>query len=153
MKQLLLFIFLLSCVHSNGQISNKMKKLVGIWEYKKGSGFETWKVENDMVVGYEYRVNKIGDTLKVEEMHIKLVGKNLIYSIGEHHNLSDSTMHHESLNFLGGKRKMSFVNIDSNTPYSISYSFGLFSKNRLKIRIQYGQTDKPAKLNLIRIDD
>lgn len=152
MKQFLLIVFLLTCVQSNAQISSKMKKLVGTWEFKKGSGFETWEIENDKVIGYEYRVNKIGDTIKVEEMHIKQVGKNLVYSIDAHHNLSDSSVHHESLNFLGGKRKLTFVNMDSNTPYSISYSFGIFSKRRLKVKIHYGQNDKAAKLNLIRID-
>ena len=153
MFRLSFFLLFIISFNSYGQLPNKVKKIVGTWEYKKGSGFEVWKEKENQLIGNEYRVNKIGDTLNVEEMTIKLINNNLVYTIVEHENLIDSTVHHQQMIFLGGKRKMNFINMDANTPYSISYSFGFLRKNKLKIKIRYGQADKPVKLDLVRIKE
>ena len=155
MKSILLLAFVCVSLLSFGQVNGKLKKMIGEWEYRNGSGIEVWKQENAALHGYEYRMSKIGDTVKVEEMIIRSVNKNLIYSIEEHrHNsTSDSTNLHKSMSFIADKRKMKFYNVDENTPYFIQYSFGFFNRNKLKVKIQSGQNDKPVKLVLLRIKD
>ncbi|HIP32772.1 MAG TPA: hypothetical protein EYG86_08430 [Crocinitomicaceae bacterium] len=153
MLKLIGITFVLFSLTSFGQLSNKSLKLEGTWEFKKGSGFETWRIQGNKLVGFEYRINKTGDTLKVERMTIRQVGGNMIYSVGEHLNEEDSTLHHENINFKGTSKNMNFINMDDNTPYSIEYKFGFFSKNRLKVKIKYGQAEKPVKLSLIRVKE
>ena len=146
-------IILFVSVSAYGQLTSKTYKLEGTWAYKKGSGYETWSAHGNKLVGFEYRINKTGDTLKVERMTIRQVGENMMYSIGEHESASDTTIHHKNMNFKGTATKMDFINITSNTPYSITYKFSFFSKNRLKVKIRYVQKGKPAKLSLIRMKE
>ena len=153
MKNFLLLVFVGVTFLSIGQLNGKLKKMVGSWEYRSGSGIEVWKEENSGLYGYEYRISKTGDTVIVEEMVIRSINKNLTYSIKEHHHNTSSNKFHKSMSFIADKRKMRFYNIDENTPYFIQYSIGLLTKNKLKVKIKSGQNDKPVKLILLRIKD
>lgn len=139
-------------IFANGQLSSKTKKLVGTWEYKSGDGFEVWSLENDFLSGAAFRVNKVGDTSKVEDLHIRKVNKTLIYTIKSKSFIEDSLII-ESRNFVATKNKMEFFNIESNLPVMIKYSFGFFNRNKIKISIQYGIKDEPVVFVLNRSKD
>ena len=81
MRIYILIAFVSTSLFSFSQLNGKLKKMVGEWEYRNGSGIEVWKQDKDQLHGYEYRISKIGDTIKVEEMIIRSVNNNLIYSI------------------------------------------------------------------------
>lgn len=149
----LVYFFISFTMISYGQMTHKMNKMVGEWEYKNGSGIELWKAEQGNLHGYEYRVSKIGDTVKVEEMIIHTVNNNMIYIIEAHfrNTHSDSIKHHDNMKFIADKRTMKFYNIDESAPYSIHYSFGFLNRKKIKVKIQSGYNDKPVKLILTRI--
>lgn len=136
----------------NAQIGNRGDKLVGKWEYKEGSGFETWEKSGEELIGHAFRINKMGDTTKVEDLNIKRVNKNLVHILSTYNIVADSAIV-TTYRFVGGKRKLSFVNIDSNTPYSIDYKLGCLNRNKLSIKIKYGVNEKPTKLSLRRVID
>lgn len=141
-----------SAYNVSAQVGNKGEKLIGKWEYKEGSGFETWEKENEHLIGHAFRINKMGDTTKVEDLDIKRVNKNLIHVLSTYNIVNDSAIV-TTYRFVGGKRKLDFVNIDANTPYSISYKFGFLNRNKLFIRIKYGINEKATKLSLRRVID
>ena len=134
----------------DAQLPNRAKKLIGLWEYNKGSGFETWEMEGEELVGHAYRINKIGDTSKVEDLTIRMVNGNMIHLLTTFQIQKDTTIATRN-SFLGGKRKLYFENIESNIPHSISYKFGFLNRNKLFIRVKYGVNDEPVKLVLRRL--
>lgn len=151
--KILLIGFLLFDSHDSlAQLGRKTEKLAGNWEYKEGSGYETWDLDGEELDGHAYRINKMGDTTKVEDLRIKRVNKNLIHVLSTYNIAGDSTIV-TTYRFVGGKRKLSFINIDSNTPYSIAYRFGFLNRNKLFIRIKYGMNEKGTKLTLKRVID
>ena len=135
-----------------GQFSGKTKKLVGKWEYKSGNGFEQWNIEGEFLNGGAYRINKLGDTSKVEDLQIRKVNKTLVYTICSEEIVNDSSVINTH-NFIGTKNKMQFNNIESNLPAMISYSFGCFNRNKLRIKILYGIKDTPVELLLYRVKE
>jgi len=147
-----LVIIALSLVTLNsiGQFSGKTKKLIGTWEYKSGIGFEKWELEEEFLVGGAYRINKLGDTTKVEDLQIRKVNKTLVYTICSELLINDTSIV-ITHNFIGQNKKMKFVNIESNLPAMISYSFGFLNRNKLKIKIQYSSKDTPVEIQLYRI--
>jgi hypothetical protein len=151
MKFSLTFLFFCCIIiTARGQFSTKTKKIIGTWEYKSGNGFETWHVEGEYIIGEAYRINKLGDTTKVEDLQIRKVNKTLVYTICSEELINDTSivsMH----NFIGAKNKMVFTNVESNLPAKISYYFGCFSRNKLKIKIQYSIKDTPVELLLFRV--
>ncbi|MCH2223903.1 MAG: hypothetical protein MK066_03970 [Crocinitomicaceae bacterium] len=153
MRYLSICFFLIVFNSVFAQLPSKANKLVGVWKYKEGSGYEIWKSQGDVLIGEAYRVNKkTGDSSKVEDMVLSRVNANLIYKMETFNHLNDSvfvTTH----NFVGGKRKLNFTNIDAITPYSIQYSLGLFNKNKMKIRIHYSRNDKGLKLILFKTEE
>jgi len=153
MKIYIFIAFIGVSFFSLSQLDSKMKKMIGEWEFRNGSGLEIWKQENDQLHGYEYRMSKFGDTVRVEEMTIHFVNKNLVYTIDDHRHSTtmEAIQCHEKMRFVGDRRDMKFYNIDEHTPYSIQYSFGFFNRDKMKIKIQSGQKDKPVKLILLRV--
>jgi hypothetical protein len=147
-KILVIFAFLSTGLMA--QLPGAAKKLVGEWEYKEGSGFETWQLNGEELEGHAYRVSKLRDTSIVEDLTIKRVNKNLVHIMKIYSVVNDSTITN-TYHFLGNKRKLKFINIDSNTPYSIQYKFGFLNRNKLFIKIQYGPYEKPSKLVLKRV--
>lgn len=143
------FIFCFIAISAYCQFSNKTKKIIGTWEYKSGDGFEGWTLENDVLSGAAYRVNKIGDTSKVEDLKIQKINKTLVYTIKSKSFTNDSLIV-DAHNFVGTKNKMEFFNIESNLPAMIKYSFGFLNRNKLKISIQYSIKDEPVELLLNR---
>ncbi len=77
--QFVLFCAIICCTqsYSFGQLSKKAMNLVGKWEYKEGSGYEVWQYVNEELKGEAFRLNKVSDTSKVEDLHIKSVNKTL----------------------------------------------------------------------------
>lgn len=148
----IILIFSLFTLNSVAQFSGKTKKLIGTWEYKSGNGFESWHLEGEFLIGGDYRINKLGDTSKVEGLQIRKVNKTLVYTICSEELIGDTSVV-LTHNFIGQKNKMKFSNIESNLPLMISYSFGFLNRNKLKIKIQYGMKDTPVELQLFRIKE
>ena len=136
-------------ISASAQLSSKTKKLVGTWEYKSGDGFEVWSLENDFLSGAAFRVNKVGDTSKVEDLQIRKVNKTLVYTINSKSFIEDSLVI-DSRNFVGTKNKTEFFNIESNLPVMIKYKFGFLNRNKIKISIQYGIKDESVVFVLNR---
>jgi len=109
-------------------------------------------LEGEFLIGGAYRINKLGDTSKVEDLKIRKVNKTLVYTICSEDLLGDTSIVLKH-NFVGQKNKMKFSNIESNLPAMISYSFGFLNRNKLKIKIQYGIKDTPVELQLNRIKE
>lgn len=138
---------------SMAQMKGNATKLPGIWKYDGGSGYEVWEAREDYLVGSGYRTTKFNDTIKVEDLKLTLVNKRLIYSLTTKQQ-SDSGVVIHSYKFIGsGKRKLHFVNIENESPREVSYSFGLFNKKRLKIRIKYDGMEKPEVLKLTKASE
>ncbi len=147
---IIILLVLFASKNSYAQLPSKSKKLVGTWAYKEGSGFETWELNNEELVGSAYRINnKTKDTSKVEEMHVRRPNKKLLY-ITETYNIMSDSLITRKQNFVADGRKMKFFNLENQTPHSIEYKFGFFSKNKLKVKIHYGPYDKPITLILFR---
>lgn len=145
-----IFLMLGSIFTSFGQIKGKALHLVGTWEYSEGSGFETWVLKGDQLIGSGYRSTKIGDSIKVEDLTISQVNKNLIYTL----KTNQPTSHGDSSvirQFVGNKRSLYFENIANEMPEFIHYSFGIFSKNKLRITIQFKSNQRLQKLKLRRV--
>ena len=146
-------VFILSLCYTLttfSQLPKKVNGLVGTWEFKNRSGFEVWSKEGVSLIGHEYRLNKIGDTIKVAEMMLEKVNKVLLYTFIT--KLNESDQDKEKVIFIGGKRKMQFYNRLSNIPYRIDYTFGFLNRKKLKIRLYYGPEDKPTKLVLEKVN-
>lgn len=152
-KYITLFVAVFLTVLAFGQLPSKVEQLEGVWKYKEGSGYEIWRKSGDQLIGNAFRLNqKTGDSSKIEDVFIRRVNKNLIYTMKTYNYVNDSIKENVH-NFVGGKRKMKWHNIDSNTPYMIKYSYGFFNRNKLIMRIYYGPHDKPTKLILFRQKD
>lgn len=149
MKTLHFFIFLLITTESFAQLPKSAAKLEGSWRYASGEGVEHWSAHNDGLEGSSYRMNKLGDSVKVESFTINNVNNRLVYSLTSHNVVGDSLVDTKR-HFIGGKRKLEFVNIEEVIPYSVSYRFGLFTSNKLIISVRFGINDKPTKFKLAR---
>lgn len=152
MKQILLFLFLTLTVPmvAKAQLPSSAKKLVGVWKFRQGSGYETWELVNGTLIGRAYRVNpKVGDTTRVETIRMSRSNRLMSYVMETYNYAGDSvivTPH----NFVSRNRKMRFYNIGLDTPYSIRYKFGFLNRNKLIIKIKPGPSDKPVRLVLTR---
>lgn len=144
--------FLLISFGLSAQIRGNANRLTGTWEYKQGSGFEIWNSKDGQLEASGYRLNKLGDTTKVETATLRYVNKRLIYKLTTL-NISGDSIQHVTYSFLGGKRKMKFENIDSDTPYTIQYKLGIFRRNHLKIIIRITEETKPVKLHLKKVKE
>jgi hypothetical protein len=147
LRDIISILFIALFVQVSGQINGKAKHLVGTWEYESGGGVEVWKLEGDQLIGYGYRTSKTGDTVKVEDLKISKVNKNLVYSLSTKQQ-TETGIKVNNYKFVGNKNRLYFENIDDEIPASFKYSFGLFSRSKLKIVIRYSGRDKPLKLKL-----
>ena len=134
----------------SAQIKGKAKNLVGTWQYESGGGFEVWKMEGDDLMGHGYRTSKSGDTVKVEDLKISRVNKNLVYTLLTRQN-TETGIKVNNYKFVGNRNKLYFENVEDEIPASVKYTFGLFSKQKLKIVIKYSDKDKPLKLKLRKV--
>lgn len=153
MKVLVILFSLALSFCVNAQLPSKVQKLEGVWKYNQGSGYEVWKSNGETeMLGTAYRVNpKTGDSSKVESLWIRRTNRNLIYSM-ETFKMKADTVVSEMHDFVGGKRKMKFYNIDSRKPYLVAYSFGFLglNKKKLTIKVYYEEGEKPLKLRLTK---
>ncbi len=150
MMRFILFFSLFVSTLTYGQLPSNVEKLVGNWSYKTGSGLEQWELIGEELKGKEIRINKLGDSVVVEEMTIRYVNDQLVYVIEEHKASNDTLVHHDEKHFVSKNKKMKFLNIDANVPVLIHYKIGFFNKKKVKIKIQFGENDKPVKLLMFR---
>lgn len=150
MRSILFLLFFLPIV-ANAQLKGAVLKLEGTWTFKESPGFEKWVKEGEEMVGRAYRVNKMGDTSLVEEMHISSVNNRLVYQSITFNRTADTVMR-VTHNFVGKRRKMMFSNIARDLPYAIKYSFGFFNKRKLNIQIHFHEAEKAKKMVLRRQD-
>ena len=148
----ILLAFILNSGSSFGQLPSSAKKLEGAWMYKEGSGYEVWKIKDDKLVGYTYRVTKLGDTSKVEDMVLAKFNNTLVYNVTSYNIVNDSLITSRHM-FIGRKRKMFFLNQSENAPYSVEYKLGFFNRNKLKVLVQNTISDDAIKYTLYRIKE
>lgn len=134
-----------------GQLPNKVQKMEGLWEYKQGSGFEQWKIQDNTLVGESFRISKLGDTLIAERMKIKSLNNRLVLQINAYNIIGDS-VRVVTRNFIGKKRKMEFTSIDAVGIRSLTYKTRCFSRKKLFIFIEGPGIDNRRKLVLNRKD-
>lgn len=154
MRLSVLFIvaFIFNSGLSFGQLPSKVQKLEGKWEFKEGSGYEVWEMNDQKLIGHAFRITKFGDTSKVEDIVINKVNNRLTYSLTTYNVIRDSLVTMQRA-FIGGKRKMEFINLTENAPYSIGYKFGFLNKSKLKVIVQNTISDEPFKFTLLRIKE
>jgi hypothetical protein len=153
MAKWICLLFIVAAFNTSAQLPSNVTKLVGVWKYKQGSGFESWKKQGDELVGHAYRINnKTGDTSRVEDMLLRKPQKTLLYTTSTYNFVMDS-LRVNTQNFVGEKRKMKFFNMAEHSPHAIEYSFGFWNKNKLKINIYHGPFDKPLTLTLYRVKE
>jgi hypothetical protein len=146
------FLYIVNSGFSFGQLPSSVRKMEGNWRYKQGSGYESWRLKDDQLIGHAFRLSKAGDTSEVESFVIKKVNNHLVYDLSTFINQND-TLVTTNRTFLGGKRKISFVNLAEDVPYSIQYKFAFLNKNKLKITVLYTIDAKPQKFVLYRIKE
>ena len=150
----LFFLFFISLLANTafGQLPSKVEKLEGKWRFKEGSGYEVWEVKGDKIVGHAFRVLKTGDTSRVEDFFIARVNKTLVYNLRTYTNINGQLVTKER-DFYSSKRKMKFVSLTEDLPYSIEFKFGFFNRNKLKILVQGDAHASVEKFTLIRIKE
>ena len=146
-KLILTAVILFSFTTVFSQLKGKAKHLPGTWVYAQGSGYEVWKAVDGGLSGAGYRTNKIGDTVRVEKLGIKLVNKSLFYTLetGSNDGNVSTNMKHQ---FMSNARKLDFTNLENVLPNHIKYSFGFFNKNKMIITIWMDENLKKTKLKL-----
>lgn len=154
MRLSVLFIvaFLFNFGLSFGQLPSKVQRLEGKWRFKEGSGYEVWERNDRKLIGHAFRITKLGDTSKVEDVIINKVNNRLTYNLTTYNVVRDSLVTMQRV-FIGGKRKMEFINLTENAPYSIEYKFAFFNKNKLRVFVQNTISDEPSKFTLLRIKE
>lgn len=135
---------------SFGQFKGKAKHLPGTWVYAHGSGYEVWEANQDGMVGAGYRTNKIGDTVRVETLALKLVSNNLYYTLEAGMNTYPNYNGYSKHQFISKKRKLDFTNTEAKMPKRLTYNFGFFNKNKMIITIYMNDSVKKTKLILRR---
>lgn len=134
------------------QLKGQSLKLVGMWKYEGGSGYEVWEKKSDNeLIGSGYRLTKFGDTLKVEELRLSLVNSNLVYTLTTNQQTATGVEVHK-YSFISNKRKLEFLNIENSSPSSVSYKFGLISKKKLRIIIGFDGKEEPSVLKLRKVE-
>lgn len=133
------------------QLPRKAEKMIGEWRFDGGSGYEIWTMKDNVIHGEGFLNTKVGDTIHVEDMEIKMVNNNLIYNSFSIDN-TDTISKREKSTFIANGKKLKFDNLEVKYPNAIKYKIGCFNKNRLKIYI-YSPVlaDKPEVLKLTRV--
>lgn len=149
---LIFFVFILNSGFSFGQLPSNVEKLEGAWRYKEGSGYESWKIKDGQLIGHAFRLTKMGDTTEVESFSIKKMNNHLIYNLSTFINQND-TLITTNRRFFGEKRKMNFINLSEDAPYSIQYNFAFLNNKKLKITVMYTINAKQQKFILYRIKE
>lgn len=151
MARLILFLVLILSFNTSAQQLKKADRFIGEWMYKYDLGVEVWKLSGDELIAESYRKNKFGDSTKVEEIRIRMAGKLLVHEWTTY-NVSNDSLIVNSSTFVSTSKKYRFHNVDGVTPYMIQYKFGLFSKRKMKILVEYGINQKPTRFVLERVN-
>lgn len=149
MKFLIILIAILCSTGAFAQLPKKVKKLEGTWSYKEGSGYEKWSMNGDIMNGESFRINKLGDTIIAERFVMKVVNKRLVLHMDAYRMQGDS-VHIESRDLIGEKRKMLFTNLNGVKLETLEYKTAFLSKRKLYIILTSPTTDKARKLTLYR---
>ena len=128
-------------------------KLQGEWDFRSGNGFDVWKYDDGKIVGLSYRISKLGDTLLTDQTTIAKTETGVLVHTVESNRIIGDSVHYSKLHFVSHKRKLEFVNIEGNTPYSIEYKLGFLNRRKLKIRIKFGVNSEVTELIMIKVKD
>lgn len=154
MKKLVsIFIVILISVSVNAQLPRKALKLEGEWSFRSGNGFDVWSIDNDRLLGASYRVSKLGDTLLTDQTTIAMSETNVLVHTIESNRILGDSIQYSKFHFISNKRKLMFVNLDGNSPYSIEYKFGFLNRRKLKIRIKFGVNSEVSELIMVKVKD
>jgi len=134
------------------QLPNRVKKLEGVWEYRRGSGFEKWTMRGDRMVGQSFRINKLGDTIVAERFEITYINKRLVMDLKAYHTVGDSVLMRQKT-LIGKRRKLEFTSVTGVKLDKLRYRFGFLSRKRLKLFVYHPEVVKPQKLVLLRRDN
>jgi hypothetical protein len=148
MERLLILIIICASYTSFGQLSKKALKFEGHWVYKNHTAISICERHGDELHFVDYRINKIGDSTKVEEAVLRKEGDVYLYELSTLKYSSDNIITTKT-SFKGGK-SLKFYNTELNVPYSIQFKTGFLNKNNKRIIIKYGPNDKGVKLYLSR---
>jgi hypothetical protein len=147
-KFIISLIIFFSISFSFSQLKGKAKHLPGTWVYQEGSGYEVWQLENEGLTGTGYRMNKIGDTIRVEALGIRLVNSSLFYTLETGTHISGIQTTYAKRQFVSKRRKLDFTNIEDSMPVRLKYAFGFFNKKKLIITVYMTENVKKTKLIL-----
>ena len=129
------------------QLPSKVEKLVGKWEYKRGSGTEEFKISGDTLVGTAALLDKYGVETPVEEMTIKMVNGNLIYSSTKIvHDTTLPLMRHV---FVSKGKRLKFYNTEDDLIVAIKYKVRFWNPKKM-VLVLYSSNDEKRKLKLIK---
>lgn len=146
--RIILLFFILIGFSLNAQLPKKASKLIGEWEYSKGSGHDHWHESDGVLYGNSHSLNS-GDTINVEEMTILIKDNVLFHEIVVRNENITEILHYEAPN----AKKLYFINSKSDISNSISYSFGFLNRNKLIIKMKFGSNRDKTKLILYKIKE
>lgn len=146
-------LILLFSVSVSAQVPRKAMKLQGEWVFKSGNGFDVWSYEDNKLLGSSYRISKLGDTLLTDKTTITMTETGVLVHTVESNRIIQDSIQYSKLHFISNKRKLKFVNLEGNSPYSIEYKFGFLNRKKLKIRIKFGVNSETTELIMIRAKD
>lgn len=139
----------MSVFHIQAQLPNKAEKLVGKWEYKKGSGSEEFILDADTLKGTASLVDKYGEEVPVENMQIKMVNGNLIYSAEKIS--ADSLEKVDQHIFVAKGKRLKFYNTEDEFVQALKYRVRWFNANKMVLVI-YTSDHQKRKLKLNKVD-
>ena len=148
-KYLTLILLVMSVFHTQAQLPAKAEKLVGKWEYKKGSGSENFTLHGDTLKGVAALIDKYGHELPVERMQIKIVNGHFIYTAQKIS--ADSLGSTQEHLFVAKGKRLKFYNTEDEFVQALKYRVRCFSANKMVLIIYTSEGDK-RKLRLNKVD-
>lgn len=139
----------MSVFHVQAQLPNKAKKLVGKWEYKKGSGSEEFSLHGESLKGTASLVDKYGVEVPVEHMKINMVNGNLVYCAKKMR--ADSSLNIDEHKFVAKGKRLKFYNTEEEFVKALKYRLRWFNKNKMVLVI-YTSNNQKRKLKLNKVD-
>lgn len=145
-KQVISISILLLFINAGqAQISKRLKRFIGTWEYENINGFETWEAKGNELIGKAYRIKNGRDTLLIENMRLVQDGKKLIlFAQVIKQNGGKEIKFTES-----NQKKYKFVNNTHDFPKSIYYQFKFFKRKKVTVLFNHPHKQthsKPIKM-------
>ena len=122
---------------SISQLPKKALKLIGTWQHVHDQGFETWRLEDNQLLGEAYRVTHLGDTVKIETMKLTYTAKTyqLLVTVFDQND-------GRAIRFVSKKNRFMFENSNHDFPKAIVYKFSCWSRNKMEAYLYHPHKDK-----------